>query len=101
MKEIFLGLLTYEIAQGLDKELSRRLGGDFSSIEEQQRLVAILFALEDLGLLSSRKRGRENSFFFDPKENLANDLLLITLKKSEWVHSFELSKRIGPTLKQA
>lgn len=100
MKEIFVQLPTFEVARTLDKDLSKRIGDEFSSREEQQRLVAILLALKDLGSLTSHDRGRETWFFFDPKENSADDVLRIRLKKSEMLRSIELSKRIVPTLKQ-
>jgi hypothetical protein len=100
VKEIFVQFPTYEVARALDEDLSRRMGSEFSSKDERQRLVAILLALKELGLLSSRDRGRETWFFFDPKENWADDVLRIRLKKSVMLRSFELSKRILPTLKE-
>jgi hypothetical protein len=100
VKEIFVQFPTLEIVYALDENLSKRMGGDFSSKEEQQRLVAILLALKDLGSITSIDRGRETWFFFDPKENAASDVLKITRKKSEMLRSIELSRRIAPTLKQ-
>jgi hypothetical protein len=101
VKELFVQFPTYEVARALDEDLSRRMGSEFSSREEQQRLVAILFALKELGSLTSRDRGRETWFFFDPEENRASDVLRIRLKKSAMLRSIELSKRIMPTLKEA
>jgi hypothetical protein len=100
VKEIFVQFPTLEIVYALDEDLSKKMGDDFSSEEEQQRLVAILFALKDLGSINSIDRGCEIWFFFDPKENAAGDVLKITRKKSEMLRSIELSKRITPTLKQ-
>jgi hypothetical protein len=101
VKEIFVQFPTYEVAHALDEDLSKRIGDDFSSNHEQQRVVAILLALKDLGSLTSCDRGGETWFFFDPKENLADDVLRIRLKKSELERAIELSKRIAPTLEQA
>lgn len=100
MKEMFVQFATFEVVRAVDKDLSKRLGDEFSSNDEQQRLVAILFALKELGWLTSHDRGRETSFYFDPKENWANDVLRIRLKKSEMIRSIKLSKRILPTLNE-
>lgn len=100
MKEIFVQFPTYEVAHALDEDLSRRMGSEFASKEEQQRLVAVLLALKELGSLSSRDRGRETWFFFGPEENWADDVLQIRLKNSVMLRSIELSRRILPTLKE-
>lgn len=68
MQEIFVQFPTYQIAHTLDESLSKVLGEEFSSKQEQQRLAAILFALKDLGPLTSSGRGRQTWYFFDPKE---------------------------------
>jgi hypothetical protein len=64
VKEIFVQLPTFEVAHALDEDLSKRIGDGFSSEEEQQRLVAILLALKELGSLTSHDRGHETWFFF-------------------------------------
>lgn len=100
MKEIFVQFPTFEVVRAVDNDLSKRLGEEFSSNDEQQRLVAILFALKELGSLASHDRGRETWFYFDPEENWANDVLQIRLEKSEMIRSTKLSKRILPTLNE-
>jgi hypothetical protein len=100
VKEIFVQLPTFDVAHALDEELSRKIGVEFSSREEQQRLAAILLALRDMGSIISRDRGRETWFCFDPKENISNDVIRIRLDESEMSRSIELSKRIMSTLKQ-
>lgn len=59
VKEIIVQLSALEIARALDEDLSKKVGDDFSSKEEQQRLVAILLALKDTGSLTARARGHE------------------------------------------
>ena len=49
VKEIFIQIPTFEVARGLDEELSKRIGDKFSSKEEQQRLMAILLAQKEFG----------------------------------------------------
>jgi hypothetical protein len=71
VKEIFVQFPTYEVAHALDEDLSKRIGDDFSSSPEQQRLVAILLALKDLGSLTFHDRGRETWFFFDESRHIA------------------------------
>lgn len=100
MKEIFVQPATFEIVNILDEKLSKKMGGRVSPREVQQRLVAILLALKDPGLVASSTRGHETWFFFDPEENLADDVLRIKLRKSKMLQSIELSKRIAPTLKE-
>jgi len=99
VKEIFVQFPTYEVAHALDEELSKRIGDDFSSEREQQRLVAILLALKDMGSVNSYDSGQETCFYFDPKENAADDVLRIKLEQVEMLSSINLSKRIMPTLK--
>ena len=79
MKEIFVQFPTFEVAQALDQDLSQKLGGVFSSKKMQQRIVAILFALKDLGSVTSSDRGCETWFYIDPNENWADDVLQIRL----------------------
>ena len=98
MKEMLVQFPTFEVVRAVDKDLSKRLGDHFSSNDEQQRLVAILFALKELGSLMSHDHGHETSFYIDPKENWANDVLRIRLKKSEMIRAMKLSQRILPTL---
>jgi hypothetical protein len=100
VKEIFVQFPTFEVAQALDQDLYQKLGGVFSSKKMQQRIVAILFALKDLGSVTSSDRGCETWFYIDPNENWADDVLQIRLRKSEMLRSIELSKRIAPTLKE-
>ena len=49
MKEMFVQFPTFEVVRAVDKDLSKRLGDEFLSNDEKQRLVAILFALKELG----------------------------------------------------
>jgi hypothetical protein len=100
VRKIFVQFPTFGVVRALDERLSKQIGDKFSSTEEQQRLVAILLALKGSGFITSIDRGRETWFFFDPKENLADDVLLIELKKSEMLRSIGLSERIAPTLKE-
>jgi hypothetical protein len=100
VKEIYVQLPTYEVAHALERNLSKRIGKHFSSNEEQHRLVAVLLALRDLGSINSTDRGEETWFFFDPAENLANDVLQIKLNRLEMRRSIKLSKCIAPTLRQ-
>jgi hypothetical protein len=98
MKEIFVQFPTFEVVSVLDEDLSGKMGREFCSKGEQQRLVAILLALKDLDLITSFDRDHETWFFFDPKENLADDVLRIKLNKSKMLRSIELCKYIAPTL---
>jgi hypothetical protein len=100
VKEIFVQFPTLEFAQALDRDLSLRVGSIFSSKKMQQRIVTILFALKELGSVTSSDRGCETWFYIDPNENWADDVLQIKLRKSETLHLMELSKRIAPTLKE-
>jgi hypothetical protein len=100
MKEIFVQFPTYEVAQAFNDELSKTIGDFVSSTGEQQRLVAILLALKDMGVVNSHDRGEEAWFFLDPKENEANDVLQIKMEEPAMSQSVNLSERIMPTLMQ-
>jgi hypothetical protein len=100
VKDAFVQLPTYEVINALEDDLNKKMGAGFSSKSAQQRLAAVLLALKDLGLVTSSDRDRETWFVFDPRENLADDVPQITLKKIELARSIELSKRIAPILKE-
>ncbi|MCP3441992.1 hypothetical protein [Bradyrhizobium sp. CCGUVB14] len=101
MKEAFVQFPTYEVAHALDENLLGRAGDEFSSKDEPQRLVSILLALEELGAISTRHRGRETWFFIEPDENQASDVIRVKLKSSIWLRSVALSKFIMPMLGEA
>ena len=100
MKDVFVQLQTFEIVKALEKDLPRKIGLGFSSKKMQHRLVVILLALKDLGVVSSSDRGRERWFFFDLRENLSDHVIRFNLSEPEMVRSIELSKRIAPALKE-
>src|ERR1700729_2084822 len=98
MKVAFVQFPTFNVVRALDEHLLKSLDDDFSSFEEQERVVAILLALRDLGLIKYLDRGHETWFFLDPRENYGNDVLRIALKKREMLRSVKLSKRIRPAV---
>lgn len=100
MKDVFVKLRTFEVISAIEDDLHKKMGAGFSKKRAPHKSVAVLLALKDLGLITSSHRDRETWFFFDPRENLAEDVLQITLKKMEIARSIELSKRIGPILKE-
>lgn len=100
MKEIYIQFPTFEVVRNLDRELSNKIGSQFSTEGEQKRLVAILLALKEFSLVTAHQRGRELWFSFSPHENLSTDVLRIKLRESEKLRSIELSKLIAPILKQ-
>jgi hypothetical protein len=77
MKCIFVQLPTFEAVRRLDRDLF------LSKKDDQQRIVAILLALRELGLIHFNSRDSETWFYFDPKENEADNVIVMKLKKSE------------------
>jgi hypothetical protein len=100
VKEIFVQFPTLDVVLGLDKDLSKKVGGKFSLEKESQRIVAILLALKDLKAVTFVDRGCETWFYFDPKENLAKDVLQIKLRNSEMKRAVKISRRILPALEK-
>jgi hypothetical protein len=111
MKRIFVDAFTFEVARALDRDLSEKLSAEFALTEEQQRLVAVLFALADRGFVIYEDYGRKAMFCFGaeakPLKNAVSDDKLIELAahkvqlmltKSRLQHSIELSKRYGSDL---
>jgi hypothetical protein len=110
VKEIFVDVFTFEVARAVDRDLSLRIGLDFSYNSDRQRLVAVLLALRDTGLLSGHDHGRATWLYFDSAEypamqldeieELANDnvsdaskfFVSVNIKKSEMLRSIKLSK---------
>ena len=87
MKCIFVQLPTFEAVRRLDRDLF------LSKKDDQQRIVAILLALRELGLIHFNSRDSETWFYFDPKENEADNVIVMKLKKSEMLRSIKLSQR--------
>ena len=101
MKEMLVKPSAFEVVLALDEELSKRMGSDFSSREQQHRFVAVLLALKELGTVTCVYSDRETWFYLgDPKKDTAEDVLLIELNDSEMLRSAELSQRILSTLLQ-
>lgn len=111
MKNIMVDAFTFEVARAVDKDLSERMGYNFSASAARQRLVAVLFALKDSGLLDYSDQGRE-TWFSGPKQILLEQLdesghvpeddfvtlameyvISFKLKMSEMTRSIELSKQ--------
>jgi hypothetical protein len=106
MKNIMVDAFTFEVARAVDIDLSERIGDGFSSKMEQQRLVAVILALKELGLVTSDDDGRTMCFCFgqEAKElvgdvsderlmELAAHNIRFKLRRSEMLHSIELSQQ--------
>jgi hypothetical protein len=111
MKEIFVDAFTFEVARAVDRDLSLRIGLEFSYNSDQQRLVAVLLALKDSGLLRCQDHGRATWFCLGSKNSPAMQLdeveelakgnveeaskffISFVIKKSEMLRSIKLSKR--------
>jgi hypothetical protein len=77
MNRIFFGLPTFETVSHLNRDLS------LSNEVDQEGIASTLYALKDLGQINSRDRGSETWFYFDPKENEADNVIEVKLRKSE------------------
>ena len=110
MTNMFVDPFTLEVARAVAGDLSQKLGEDFCSKPDRERLVPVLLALRDLGLLFNFNRGRKEWFLFDPDEIVASHQVIddtgaklgglmaqgtlsFTLKKPEMLRSIELSTR--------
>jgi len=113
MKRILIDAFILEVIRAVDRDLSRRIGPDYSSNTDRQRLVAILLALKDAGSLSCYDLGRERWFLFgrddevvagqpDKVEHVLDDdqlaeylehMISFEMKRPEMLASIELSKR--------
>lgn len=58
-----------EVVRYVDRDLSRRIGHNYSSNPVRERLVAVLLHLTEAGLISRQDRRRESWFYFGPDED--------------------------------
>jgi hypothetical protein len=112
VKKIFVDPFTFEVARALHRDLSERIGDEFSQMK-QHALVAIIFALNDSGFLISEHPRRETWFCFGPEakdldqlgdvpderlKELIAHTILFKLKRSELSRSLELSEKFRADL---
>ena len=111
VKRIFVDAFTFEVARAVDGNSSERIIDDFSGKKEKQRLIAIILALKDSGLVTSDDDGRTTSICFGSEaKQLCGDVsderlwelvrhtICFRLTKSEMLRSIELSKQYRATL---
>jgi hypothetical protein len=53
VKKVLVDAFTFEVARAMDGNGSGQIGGDFDGKQEQRRLMAIILALRDLGLVTA------------------------------------------------
>jgi hypothetical protein len=115
MKRILIEAFVLEVIRAVDRDLCRRIGANYSSNPDRQRLVAILLALKDTGSLSCYDLDGETCFLFgrdDDDEVVAGQpdkvepvldeeklaeywehMISFKMKRLEMSASIELSKR--------
>jgi hypothetical protein len=107
VKHVLVDAFTFEVARALHGHLSEWADEDVSAKIEQQRLMAMILALKDLGLLYYDDLGRTASICFGPEaiplgnenvpderlQELAAHKIRFKMKKSEMLRSVELSTR--------
>jgi hypothetical protein len=115
MKRILIDAFVLEVTRAVDRDLCRRIGANYSSNPDRQRLVAILLALKDTGSLSCYDLGGDTCFLFgrdDDDEVVAakpdkvepvldedkvaeywEKMISVKMKRLEMSASIELSKR--------
>ena len=82
MKNLWVDAFTFEVARALHGHLSKWADEDVSEKIEQQRLMAVIFALKDLGLLYYDDIGHTASICFAAEaiplgnENVSDERLL-------------------------
>ncbi len=116
MKRILIDAFILEVTRAVNRDLCRRIGANYSSNPDRQRLVAILLALKETGSLSCYDLGDDTCLLFgrddDDVEVVAakpdkvepvldedkvaeywENMISVKMKRLEMSASIELSKR--------
>jgi hypothetical protein len=110
VKNILVDAFTFAVARGLDKMTRKR--GDFSRKPKDQRLMAIIFALKDLGFVFADDDGSTTSICFSAEaaelrgeasderlwEAAKHQKTCFKMTKLDMSRSIELSRKYLPVI---